>query len=297
MLLQEHRQPEAGSFDVAGFVLSGAGLALLLYALSRGADLGWGSPSILLPAAGGMAAGVALVFVELARREPLLHLRLFRDRIFRATNLSCLFGFGAFLGMLFVTSLFVQSGKGMSALDAGLATFPEAVGVLVGTQVVSRLYWRVGPRRLMAGGLTVLAAALVALSQLDFAVDLWVVQALLFVGGFGMAAVFLPLQAATFATISQAEMGRASALYNTQRQTAGAVGVAVVATVIQSQASGSLTASAGPFRAAFLAAAVLAVLGALAAAFLVHDVDAAATMTRPGAAPTPADADRLAVPD
>jgi EmrB/QacA subfamily drug resistance transporter len=291
LLLEEHREPDAGRFDVAGFVLSGTGLALLLYALSRGADVGWASPGILAPAALGLVVAAVLVVVELRQREPLLHLRLFRDRLFRATNLACLFGFAGFLGMLFTASLFVQSGKGMSALDAGLATFPEAVGVLIGVQLAGRLYPRVGPRRLIAAGLTVVALSLVGLAQLAFSVDLWVVRGLLFVGGFGMGAVFLPLQAATFATISQAQMGRASALYNTQRQTSGAIGVALVATVLQSQATGDLSASPDPFHASFLAAAALALAGAVAAFALIRDRDAAGTMTprtTPAAPPTDA---------
>ena len=300
LLLQEHREPDAGGFDVAGFVLSGAGLALLLYAFSRGAEAGWGSPSILAPGLLGLVVVAALVVVELRRRQPLLHLRLFGDRLFRATNLACLFGFAGFLGMLFVASLFVQSGKGMSALDAGLATFPEAVGVLIGVQLAGRLYPQVGPRRLIAGGLTVVGLSLVGLAQLGFSVDLWVVRGLLFVGGFGMGAVFLPLQAATFATITQAQMGRASALYNTQRQTSGAVGVAIVATVLQSQASSDLSASPDPFHAAYLAAAALALLGAAAAFTLVRDEDAAGTMAQ-GQAPapegTPHDAAPIPVPD
>jgi EmrB/QacA subfamily drug resistance transporter len=284
VLLEEHREPDAGRFDLPGFVLSGTGLALLLYALSRGADVGWASPTILATAIGGVIVVAALVVVELRAPEPLLHLRLFGDRLFRATNLACFFGFGAFLAMLFTASLFVQSGQGLSPLDAGLAVFPEAVGVLAGSQVAARLYNQVGPRRLMTGGLTLLALMLLALSRLGFDTSLWTLRGLLFVGGFGMGFVFLPLQAATFARISQADMGQASALYNTQRQTAGATGVAVAATVLASLATGTLSDSAGPFHGAFLAAAALGAVGAACAWLGVRDADAAATMGRAPAA-------------
>lgn len=278
LLLDEHREARAGRFDLAGFVLSGAGLALVLYAVSRGADVGWASPVILATGLGGLAVIAALVVVELRTPEPMLHLGLFEDRLFRATNVACFFGFGAFLAMLFTVSLFVQSGQGLSPLDAGLATFPEAVGVLIGSQVAGRLYPRVGPRRLMAFGLALLSAMLLALSRLGFDASLWTIQGLLLVAGLGMGWVFMPLQAATFARISQADMGRASALYNTQRQTAGAVGVAVAATVLSSLAAGSLSASPDAFHGAFLAAAAMAAVGAVVAATGVRDADAAATM-------------------
>ncbi len=265
-------------------MLSGAGLALLLYALSRGADRGWGSPVIVATALGGVIVIATLVVVELRTPEPMLHLRLFGDRLFRSTNLACFFGFGAFLAMLFAASLFVQSGQGLSALDAGLATFPEAVGVLCGSQVAARLYPRVGPRRLMTGGLVAAGASCCwpcpasASTPACGPCEPWCSPA-----GVAMAFMFMPLQAATFAKITQADMGRASALYNTQRQTAGAVGVAVVATVLASLATGELSSSAAPFHAAFLAAGAMAAIGAVAAWTGVRDVDAAATM-----APRPA---------
>src|SRR2546421_7260936 len=152
--LHEHREPTAGRFDLPGFLLAGFGMALALYALSEGPSRGWSSPGILGSALAGLLLLAVFVVVELRRQEPLLDLRLLNNRLFRVTNLVSLFSGAGFLGVLFVAPLFLQEGLGVSALTSGLTTFPEALGVLFSTQVVARLYPRIGPRRLMAAGLT-----------------------------------------------------------------------------------------------------------------------------------------------
>jgi len=279
LLLVEHREARAGRFDLPGFVLSGVGLSTLLYAISQGPVRGWGSSIVVATAVTSVVAFTLLAVVELRRSDPMLDLRLLSDRLFRQSNLVCLFAYAAFLGLLFVMPLFLQEARGASPLQSGLTTFPEAIGVLVSTQIVARLYGRVGPRRLMTGGLVWVAACLAAMSTLDAASSQWTIRGLMFATGVGMAFVIMPQQAATFATISPAATGRASAIYNTQRQTAAALGVAVLATVLT--AAGGSTSSPDPsaFHVVFLVAAGIALIGAGLALF-VHDADAASTMTR-----------------
>ena len=156
VMLREHKEPRVGGFDVPGFVLSGSSLALILYALSQGPSKGWSSPLAWGTGLVGLAAFAALIVVELRRTAPMLQLRLVANRLFRSTMLTSTFSTGAFLGLLFVMPLFLQQVRGVSALQSGLTTFPEALGVLAASQIVGRLYPTVGPRRLMASGLTVI---------------------------------------------------------------------------------------------------------------------------------------------
>lgn len=287
LYLHEHREPRRGRFDLGGFVLAGAGLALVLYAISQGPQTGWGTGPVLGTLLGGLACFVVLVPLELRIHDPMLRLGLLRDRLFAACNLTGVFGFASFLGILFVFPLFLQEGRGVSALVSGLTTFPEAVGVIVSSQLAARLYPVVGPRRLMAGGLVGVAAAAVLLSEVGMATNLWLVRLVIFGMGASMAFVFLSLQTATFARTSSADTGQASAIFNTQRQVATALGVAILATVLVAAspavpATGSVPSLYGHldgFHAAFLAAAGLALAGALAALW-VHDRDAEATMHR-----------------
>jgi MFS family permease len=243
---------------------------------------------VLGGAAVGVAASVLLVRVELGRPDPMLDLRLLGDRLFRTSNLVCLFAYAAFLGLLFVMPLFLQEARGASALSSGLTTFPEAVGVLLSSQlVVGRLYPKVGPRRLMTGGLVGLTALTASMSLLTADTSLWVIRALMLLTGAAMAYVILPQQAATFATITPAATGRASAIYNTQRQTAAALGVAILATVLTTTAGSLESPAPADFRVVFLACAVISASGA-AVAWTIRDSDAASTMTGSGAEPAAA---------
>jgi MFS family permease len=174
---------------------------------------------------------------------------------------------------------------------SGLTTFPEALGVVVSTQLVARLYPQVGPRRLMAGGLTGVATAMSLLCLLQEDSSLWLVRLLMFLIGVGMAYVFLPNQAASFATISREDTGQASTFFSAQRQIGSALGVAVLSGVLVAASSASGDGEVGApslmaYRAAFLAAAALAATGALLA-LRVPDRDAAATMRPRGGEKAP----------
>ena len=138
--LQEHREPKAGRFDLPGFLLAGLGLALALYALSEGPTSGWTSLTVLGSTLGGLLLLSTFVVVELRRREPLLDLRLLGNRLFRTASLVSLVSSAGFLGVLFVAPLFLQQGLGVTPLTSGLTTFPEALGVVLSSQIVARLY-------------------------------------------------------------------------------------------------------------------------------------------------------------
>ena len=140
LFLAEHREPAAGQLDIAGFVLAGGGLALVLYALSQSPVQGWGSPVIIATGAVGLAALAVMTVVELRSKAPMLNLRLLRNRIFRTTSLISLCHNAAYSGYLFIMPEFLQEARGASPLSSGLTTFPGAVGVLLSGQIGARIY-------------------------------------------------------------------------------------------------------------------------------------------------------------
>ena len=285
LFLHEHREPDAGRFDVGGFLLAGTGLPALMYALSEGPARGWGSPAIVGAGIAGLVLLTALVRYELRVPSPMIYFRLVGNRLFRSTTVVLLIGMAAFLGTLYAVALFFQDGLGLSALDAGLGTFPEAVGVMVGSQISTRLYPIFGPRRLMASGLIGVAVLALSLTAVGFTTSLWLVRFLMFLLGIAISHVFAPTQAAAFATISQAETGRASTLFNTGRQVGSALGVAILTTVMSAVGvthlvHGHVQANLAAFHAAFVVAAALAVSAAVFAFFTIDDADAAPTMVR-----------------
>ena len=265
----------AGRFDLPGFLLAGAGFPLVMYALSTGSSSGWGSAAVLGAGLSGLVLLAVFIAVEQRTAEPLLRLRLYRDRLFRVTSLQLTAAAGGFMGTLFLVPLLLQNGLGFSAIHSGLSTFTEALGGMTGVQLTTRLYKRVGPRRLMTAGMggTVATIGLMALAGPSDA--FWMIPLLMFGTGLSFGFAMSPAQTANMATVSAAETGHASTLQNTERQAGGAAGVALLGTVIA--ATGAGAADLAGYHLAFLAAAGLMALGALAAAF-VNDADAAPTM-------------------
>ena len=285
VFLREQTRHPAGNFDLPGFVMAGVGLGTLMYGLSEGPVKGWASSDVVATCIFGALLLAGLVAVELRRSDPLIALRLLRDRLFRSANIVMFCGAAAFLGMLYLAALFFQDGLGLSALGAGLTTFPEALGVMAGAQLVTRiLYPRLGPRRIMMGGLVGVAIGMVAMSFVGHQTNLWLVRLAMLEMGMSMSGVFVPTQAAAFATISSADTGRASTFFNAERQLGGAVGVALLTTVLSAvgvttSVAGHATAHLAAYHLAFLTAAALALVG-VAAAATVKDADAANTITR-----------------
>ncbi|HTH07052.1 MAG TPA: DHA2 family efflux MFS transporter permease subunit [Ilumatobacteraceae bacterium] len=280
--LREHKEPSARHFDPFGFVMSAASLALIVYALSEGPRAGWTSDRVITTGVLGIILAVVMVYVELKVDNPMLELRLLLNRIFRQCNLFSFFSMSSFLGMTFVLPLYLQSIRGLSPLQSGLTTFPQAFGVMASSVIAGRIYYRIGPRRLMT--VSMIGAGLTVLTFVELQVDtsLWLIRAMILLRGFCMGFAFLPMQAASYATIPPAQNGRASSLFSTQRQIAISIGVAVMASILAAHmpigapVTDVATAMDG-IQLAMGVAAALAGVGALVAWF-IHDEDAAATM-------------------
>jgi EmrB/QacA subfamily drug resistance transporter len=283
IFLVQSEQPEPGRFDLAGFLLSGIGLGALMYGVSEGPGDGWGSGKVLAGIIAGVVLLTVMVVVELRASQPIVALRLLGNRLFRSANGVMILASVGFLGSLYAISLYYQDGRGLSALGSGLSTFPEAIGVMLGAQLASRvLYPLLGPRRHLTIGLTGVSLSIGLLALLGPGSSLWWARLLLFALGFAMAQVFVPTQAAAFATISPAATGRASTMFNAIRQLGGAIGVAVLTSVIvavgpEHLVGGHLTANLTAYRVAFLVAAGVCLTG-VACALSIHDADAASTI-------------------
>jgi len=285
LFLADQDHPAAGRFDAAGFATSSLGLGLVMYGVSEGPNTGWTHGPIVASIAAGAVLLAAMVVIELRASVPLLDLRVYADRLFRSASIVLTLTSVAFFGLLFLLSLYFQDGLHFSALQAGSAICPEAVGVILSSQLISRrLYPAVGPRRIMAAGLLLIAAIAAGLTMAGTGTSVWLLRLVLFVMGFGVAAVFMPSQAAGFATVGAERTSVASTIFNAQRQVGGAIGVALLTAVISAlhpvrTVAGHAEANIAAFHAGLLVCAGVAVAAALAA-LTVRDSDAAPTMAR-----------------
>ena len=293
LFLEDGTQQRPGRFDVVGFALAGAGFGALMYGVSEGPVTGWDSAAVLATIAAGLVILAILARAELAHERPLIDMRLLRNRLFRSCSGVMVLASVAFIGSLYLASLFFQDGRGLSALGSGLSTFPEAFGVMLGAQLASRvLYPMLGPRRHIALGLAGVMTTIALMALIGAATSLWWMRALMFAMGFMQGQVFVPSQGAAFATISREASGRASTMFNAGRQLGGAAGVALLTTAVVAvgashavgRGSGKEGAAAGrvlpnltAYHAGFLLAAAVDAVAVLVA-LTIRDADAAATI-------------------
>jgi EmrB/QacA subfamily drug resistance transporter len=287
LYLREHREPEAGRLDIPGFIFGAAGLASLVYALSQAGNRGWSNLVVGGFGLFGIVLLALFVAAELRATRPMIDIGLFRYRLFTAGNLVMFFSGAAFGGLLFLLPLMLQSEMGMTPLESGLTTFPSAIGVMLTATLAGKLYNSVGPRRLMIAGMAISALITLAFLRVDAETSAWTIRALMLARGAAFGLALVPLQAATFAEVTGAETGQASAAFSVIRQVSSSVGVALVATVLTARLGvhdaimGSAATVPGAFLAfhdTFIVATIITAV-AIGAAFLVSDKLAASTMT------------------
>jgi len=237
--------------DVVGAVLLVPALAGLLYGLSNThADGGFSRADVLIPLVGGaiLLAG----FVVWATRRAgaaLVDVRLLAVRSVRVSSIALTFVGASLFAGSFLLPLYLQTLLGYSALDAALLLIPQGVGALVARFVVGRLVDRFGSRLVAVVACLVIAAATAPFALGGTGTNLWLLGAVLFVRGFGLGIVFIPVLTVAYLDLRKDQMPQASAITRIVQQLGGAFGVALVA-VILTTATTQTSAGAG-FEAAF----------------------------------------------
>ncbi len=233
-LVPESRDPHPGSFDVAGAILSTAGFTVLVYAVIEAPEEGWGSVLILGLLAG--AAGLLAAFVWWERRtlHPMLDLGFFRNASFSVGTLAVSAAFFSLLGGIFALTQYLQFAHGYSAIEAGAVMTPIALGLVIGAGSSSRAVERIGTARVVATGLTGLAIVLA--STLLWTADTGLVALLpwFFLLALSMGWVMAPATEAVVSAVPPAKSGVASATNTVARMVSGALGVAVVGSLVNS---------------------------------------------------------------
>jgi EmrB/QacA subfamily drug resistance transporter len=231
-IVPESRDPRPDRVDVVGVLLSVVGLVVLVYGVVDGGDHGFGRPA----AWGPILAGVAILggFVAYERRIPFpsLDVRLFANPRFSAAVVSVGLVFFAAMGSMFFTAFYLQLVRGYSPLESGLLMVPFAVAQMVFAPGSAAFVRRYGPRAVMAVGLALVGAALAGFIVVAVDTPAWVVAALAFVQGVGMANVMPPATESIMSSLPREKAGVGSAVSNTIRQVAGALGVAVLGSVL-----------------------------------------------------------------
>jgi EmrB/QacA subfamily drug resistance transporter len=282
-LVESRAEGGATTFDLPGAVTVTAGLSLLVYAIVDAVNVGWGSTTTLLRLAGAVLLLVVFVVIEQRQRHPLMPFSIFRLRTLRGADIvGLLIGMSLF-SMFFFISLYLQNVLHYSPIKTGISYLPLAIGIILSAGAASQVVTRIGFKPPLIAGLLLIAGALLWFSQVPgtgggYAADV-LGPSLLAAAGLGFA--FVPVTIAAVTGTKPHEAGLASGLINTSQQVGGALGLAILATIANSQTqsllhSGVHNASVAltkGFDRAFLVGAGFAIAGAILAALLISSRD------------------------
>jgi EmrB/QacA subfamily drug resistance transporter len=227
------RDPSAPPIDVLGALLSIAGLVVLVWAIIEGPG-GWTDPEIL--GAFALSAVLLGIFVLWERRTrfPMLDMSFFRNPRFSAASGAVMLTFFAMFGSLFLLTQFLQSILGYTPLEAGIRLLPMAGVMLVVSPLSARVVERIGSKIVVATGLSIGAIGLVIASRLTAGASYPEVLVALVVLAAGLALVMPPATESIMGSLPLAKAGVGSAVNDTTRQVGGALGVAVLGSVMSS---------------------------------------------------------------
>ena len=222
----------APRLDITGAVLAVIGMVALVYSIIEAPGQGWLSARTLAGLTGGAAVLVGFVLWERTRRTPMLDPRVFAHRQLAAGSVSVFVQFFALFGFIFLVVQYLQLVRGYSGLVSAVSMLPLAAALMPSARLAPVVAARLGARTACAAGLAFIAAALVILAQLTPASGYWLLAVGLVPLGAGMGLAMTPATSSITAALPASQQGVGSALNDLSREVGGAVGIAVMASVL-----------------------------------------------------------------
>lgn len=232
--------PGAPRVDVPGALLSVAAIVLVLFAVIQAPDEGWANPGIYGTFVAGLAVGAGFVLLERRRHEPMLETSLFRNPQFSSANMSMVLVFLALMGTMFLSTQYLQNVLGYGALQAGAASLPVSVALVVFSPLSARVDARFGTRATVAVGFVVVAGGLLMAAAWGLSTPYLFMAVTYVVIGVGLATAMTPATNAIMNAVPREKAGIGSAMNDVTRELGGAVGVAILGSVLASKYGGQL---------------------------------------------------------
>jgi EmrB/QacA subfamily drug resistance transporter len=233
----ERHRPRLAHFDVPGALLATSGMLLLIYAIIKAPEVGWGKTRTIGAFAGAAVLLAAFVFNERRQRNPLFPFSILRIKGLAAADLTQVIAMAGFYAMFFFITLYMQTVLGFSRIQAGAAYIPTTLGVAISSGIASKLFARTGTRPIIIAGALLGAAGTFWLSHIpvhgSYVSDL--LPGLLIMSA-GLGAVFVGVTTAAQAGVPPDKAGLAAALINTSTWLGAALGVAIASAISTSRA-------------------------------------------------------------
>jgi EmrB/QacA subfamily drug resistance transporter len=230
----ESRDPEPGAFDLPGAVLSVAALTTLVYGVIEAPELGWTDPRILGCFAAALGLGAAFVRWEMRTKTPMLNLEFFRKPRFSVASGAMSIAFFSLFGATFAMTQFLQDVQGYSALEAGAAQIPLAFGLLAGAGSSVKLAERLGTTRVVTAGMVLLGVLLGSAVFWYAGMPYLPIGAWFFALALSLGWIAGPATDSVMGAVPDEKSGVASAMNDVTRQVGGALGTAVIGSLITS---------------------------------------------------------------
>jgi EmrB/QacA subfamily drug resistance transporter len=231
-VVPESADKNAPKLDLVGAALAVLGLTALVYSIIEAPEAGWLDVHTLVGIAAGLVVLAMFVRWELRTAHPLIDPRLFALRGLSAGTLSVTIQFFAFFGFVFALLQYLQGVRGDSPLMAAVSVLPMAATLMPMSRIAPVLVGRFGARRVNVVGLLIVAAAMVTLAQLDTSSSYWLLVGGLVPLGAGMGLAMTPATSAITEALPKAQQGVGSALNDLARELGGALGIAVLGSVL-----------------------------------------------------------------
>jgi EmrB/QacA subfamily drug resistance transporter len=245
ILVPKSKDPEEQPLDLVGAGLSIIGLVSLVYAIIEGPHKGWTSAITLGTFALSVASLAAFAAWERRAAYPMLDLQLFRDRRFSIASGGMTLTFFAMFGTFFLVAQYFQLVLGYSPLRTGLLQLPMAVVMMSIAPQVPKAVARFGAHRVVPVGLSLVGLGLAVFSQVDIDTSIWFIYAAILPLAAGMATTMTPLTTLIMSSVPLGKAGVGSAMNDTTRELGGALGVAVLGSLVTSKYVASLGPSLG----------------------------------------------------
>ena len=239
-LVPESKDPSATPLDPIGAGLSIAGLSALVYAIIEAPSNGWTDPLILTGFAVAAVLLGLMVWWELRTPHPMLQMSFFRNPRFSAASASITLVFFAMFGTVFLIAQYLQFVLGYTPFQAGLRVMPVAT-LIIAAPLSARLTEKFGSKIVVTAGLLIVATALAVLAGVDVADGYGRVALAISIMGLGMGTTMAPATESIMGSLPLAKAGVGSAMNDTTRQVGGALGVAVLGSVLASTYSAAMT--------------------------------------------------------
>ncbi|MFJ9346209.1 MFS transporter [Streptomyces sp. NPDC101237] len=232
-LVPDSRDPRPGRLDPVGVVLSVVGLVLLVYGIIKGGELAdFTDAKALATIIAGVVVLAGFVIYEMRSDHPSLDVTYFRNKVFSSAMAAIALVFFALMGVTFFSVFYTQSVRGYSPLQSGLLLLPLAVAQLIFAPRARLVVDRIGNKATTTGGLVLIAAMLGMFATFEVDTPIWLLEVVFFLMGTGMAHIMTPTSVVIMQALPREKAGSASALSNTFRQVGGALGIAVLGSVL-----------------------------------------------------------------